>query len=191
VLFAGLVALNLTDVRRERITRPLLRMYRKMLPSMSRTEREALEAGTVWWEGELFAGVPKWHKLLGAPAPQLSDEEQAFLDGPCEELCRMNDEWQVTHSLQDLSPETWKYLREQRLLRDDHPEAVRRPRVLRLCPQPGADQDRQPQRHAGLDRGGAELPRAGGAAAQVRHRGAEGPLAARAGRPARRSPASG
>ena len=111
VLFAGLVALNLTDFRRERITRPLLRIYRKMLPSMSRTEREALEAGTVWWEGELFAGVPKWGKLLGAPAPQLSEEEQAFLDGPCEELGRMNDEWQVTHSLQDLSPETWKYLR--------------------------------------------------------------------------------
>jgi acyl-CoA dehydrogenase len=113
VLFAGLVALNLTDVRRERVTRPLLKVYRKMLPSMSRTEREALEAGTVWWEGELFAGVPKWQKLLGAPAPQLSDEEQAFLDGPCEELCRMNDEWQVTHSLQDLAPETWKYLRDK------------------------------------------------------------------------------
>lgn len=111
VLFAGLVALNLTDVRRERLTRPMLKMYRKMLPSMSRTEREALEAGTVWWEGELFAGVPKWRKLLGAPAPQLSEEEQAFLDGPCEELCRMIDEWQVTHTLQDLSPETWKFLR--------------------------------------------------------------------------------
>ncbi|HRP35770.1 MAG TPA: acyl-CoA dehydrogenase [Gammaproteobacteria bacterium] len=111
VLFGGMVALNLTDVRRERITRPLLKMYRKMLPSMSRTEREALEAGTVWWEGELFAGVPKWRKLLGAPAPQLSEEEQAFLDGPCEELCRMIDEWQVTHTLQDLSPETWKFLR--------------------------------------------------------------------------------
>ncbi len=111
VLFGGMVALNLTDLRRERITRPLLKMYRKMLPSMSRTEREALEAGTVWWEGELFAGVPKWRKLLGAPAPQLSEEEQAFLDGPCEELCRMIDEWQVTHTLQDLSPETWKFLR--------------------------------------------------------------------------------
>ena len=113
VLFAGLVALNLTDVRRERLTRPMLGMYRKMLPSMSRTEREALEAGTVWWEGELFAGVPRWQKLLGAPAPQLSEEEQAFLDGPCEELCRMNDEWQVTHSLQDLAPETWQFLRDK------------------------------------------------------------------------------
>ncbi|MEI2419896.1 hypothetical protein V6O07_06460, partial [Arthrospira platensis SPKY2] len=59
-LLAGLVALNMTDLRRERLTRPMLAIYRKMLPSMSRTEREALEAGTVWWEGELFAGVPKW-----------------------------------------------------------------------------------------------------------------------------------
>jgi acyl-CoA dehydrogenase len=113
VLFAGMVALNLTDIRRERVTRPLLAIYRKMLPSMSRTEREALEAGTVWWEGELFAGVPKWRKLLSAPAPQLSDEERAFLDGPCEELCRLIDEWQVTHVLRDLSPETWKCLREK------------------------------------------------------------------------------
>jgi acyl-CoA dehydrogenase len=111
ILFAGLVALNLTDFRRERITRPLLGTYRKMLPSMSRTEREALSAGTVWWEGELFAGVPQWRKLLGAPAPQLSEEERAFLDGPCEELCRLIDEFQVTHELQDLSPETWQCLR--------------------------------------------------------------------------------
>jgi acyl-CoA dehydrogenase len=111
ILFAGLVALNLTDFRRERITRPLLGTYRKMLPSMSRTEREALSAGTVWWEGELFAGVPQWRKLLGAPAPQLSEEERAFLAGPCEELCRLIDEFQVTHELQDLSPETWQCLR--------------------------------------------------------------------------------
>jgi len=111
VLFAGMVALNLTDLRRERVTRPLLRIYRKMLPSMSRTEREALEAGTVWWEGELFAGIPQWRKLMDAPGPQLSEEERAFLDGPCEELCRSIDEWQVTHSLQDLSETTWKLLR--------------------------------------------------------------------------------
>ncbi|MEJ2513711.1 MAG: acyl-CoA dehydrogenase [Gammaproteobacteria bacterium] len=112
-LFAGLVALNLTDFRRARITRPLLGMYRKMLPSMSTTEREALEAGTVWWEGELFAGVPKWKKLLGAPAPQLSAEEKAFLDGPCEELCGMLDEWKITHEYRDLPPEVWKFLREK------------------------------------------------------------------------------
>jgi len=112
-LFAGLVALNLVDVRRERVTRPLLSMYRKMLPSISRTEREALEAGTVWWEGELFAGVPRWRKLLGAPAPQLSEEERAFLAGPCEELCRMLDEWKITHEHRDLPPEAWKFLREK------------------------------------------------------------------------------
>jgi acyl-CoA dehydrogenase len=113
VLFAGLVALNVTDLRRERITKPLLAMYRRMLPSMSRTEREALEAGTVWWEGELFAGVPRWRKLLSAPAPQLTDEERAFLEGPCEALCGMLDEWQITHELRDLPPEVWKFLRER------------------------------------------------------------------------------
>ena len=75
--FAGLVALNLTELRRERITRPILAIYRKILPSMSQTEREALSAGTVWWEGDLFSGTPDWNKLLSTPAPTLSDEEDS------------------------------------------------------------------------------------------------------------------
>ena len=70
----------------------------KLLPSMSQTEREALEAGTVWWDGELFTGAPRLAKLLDTPAPpMLTAEEQAFLDGPCEELCRMLDDWNITH----------------------------------------------------------------------------------------------
>ena len=84
--FGVLVVPNLKDLRRENITRPLLEIYRKMLPSMSDTEREALEAGNVWWDGELFSGMPDWDRLMSYPAPALSEEEQAFLDGPCEEL---------------------------------------------------------------------------------------------------------
>ncbi len=91
--FAGLVAMNLPDFRRDRVTRPLLKTFRKMLPTISDTEREALEAGTVWWEGELFSGAPRWDRLRNYPAPKVSAEEQAFLDGPCEELCRMLDVW--------------------------------------------------------------------------------------------------
>ncbi len=113
VVFGLMAALNFTDLRRQKITRPLLAMYRRMLPSMSPTEREALEAGTVWWEGELFSGAPKWRKLQEAPAPRLSKEEQAFLDGPVEELCGMIDEWQVSHELGDLSPEVWKFMKEK------------------------------------------------------------------------------
>lgn len=110
-VFGLMVALNFTDLRREKITRPLLNMYRRMLPSMSSTEREALEAGSVWWEGELFSGAPKWRKLREAAAPRMSKEEQAFLDGPVEELCEMIDEWQVSHELADLSPEVWQFMK--------------------------------------------------------------------------------
>jgi acyl-CoA dehydrogenase len=116
VLWAGLavlVALNVTAIRLRCVTRPFLRTYRRLLPSMSTTEREALEAGTVWWDGELFTGRPDWNKLLSAHAPALTAEEQAFLDGPCEELCRMVDDWDVTHRRADLPPEVWDYLKRQ------------------------------------------------------------------------------
>src|SRR6188474_162105 len=79
--FAGLVALNVDPLRKRWITRPFLLTYRRLLPTMSDTEREALEAGTVWWDGELFTGEPAWSKLAGAQPPRLSAEEQAFLDG--------------------------------------------------------------------------------------------------------------
>jgi acyl-CoA dehydrogenase len=110
--FAGLAALNLPEVRRDRITRPLLKTFRNMLPTISATEREALEAGSVWWEGELFSGAPRWDRLRHYPAPKLSDEERAFLDGPCEELCRMLDEWEISHEREDLPPEAWEFLRQ-------------------------------------------------------------------------------
>ena len=101
----GLFALlNLEDFRRENLTRRMLKVYRSMLPPMSDTEREALESGTVWWEGELFSGMPNWTKLMSMPAPKLSDEEQAFLDGPTEELCRMLDDWDTTHERARFGP---------------------------------------------------------------------------------------
>ena len=109
-LFGLMVIPNLVEVRREKITKPLLAMYRKMLPSMSDTEREALEAGNVWWDGELFSGMPDWDKLMSFPAPKLSDEEQAFIDGPCEELCRMIDDWEICHELADMPKPVWDYI---------------------------------------------------------------------------------
>jgi acyl-CoA dehydrogenase len=108
--FGLLIVPNLIELRREKITKPLLDIYRKMLPSMSDTEREALEAGNVWWDGELFSGMPDWDRLMSYPAPKLSDEEQAFLDGPCEELCRMIDDWQICHELGDMPKEVWDYI---------------------------------------------------------------------------------
>ena len=113
-LFGLMVIPNLVDVRREKITRPLLDIYRKMLPSMSDTEREALEAGNVWWDGELFSGMPDWDKLMSFPAPQLSEEEQAFIDGPCEELCLMIDDWEINHKIGDMPREVWDYIIEKK-----------------------------------------------------------------------------
>jgi acyl-CoA dehydrogenase len=111
--FGLLALLNLDALRTRFVTKPFLMVYRRMLPSMSSTEREALEAGTVWWDGELFTGKPDWPKLLSAQPPALSAEEQAFLDGPCEDLCRMLDEWDITHRRADLPPQVWDFLKQK------------------------------------------------------------------------------
>jgi acyl-CoA dehydrogenase len=111
LLLAALWLFNVRPLRKRFITRPFMKFYRRLLPSMSQTEKEALEAGTVWWDGELFTGAPKWEKLLAAKPPRLSAEEQAFLDGPCEELCRMLDDWDITHRRADLPPYVWEFLK--------------------------------------------------------------------------------
>jgi acyl-CoA dehydrogenase len=114
IIFGLMVIPNLIEVRREKITKPLLAIYRKMLPSMSDTEREALEAGSVWWDGQLFSGMPDWDVLMSTPTPKLSDEEQAFLDGPCEELCRMLDDWAICHEHADMPEEVWDFIIENK-----------------------------------------------------------------------------
>jgi acyl-CoA dehydrogenase len=105
--------LNIRPLRRALISNRFLLVFRRMLPPMSTTEREALEAGTVWWDGELFTGGPDWSKLLSAKAPALSAEEQAFIDGPCEELCRMIDDFDITHRRADLPPEVWDFIKKK------------------------------------------------------------------------------
>ena len=91
-------------------------IYRRILPDMSQTEKEAIDAGTVWWDGELFSGKPDWDRLLETPEPRLSAEEQAFLDGPVEELCAMCDDWEITHERQDLPPQVWQFIKDQGFL---------------------------------------------------------------------------
>jgi acyl-CoA dehydrogenase len=111
LLLTALWLLNVRPLRKALITRPFMKIYLKLLPAMSQTEKEALEAGTVWWDGELFTGAPHWPKLLAAKPPQLSAAEHAFLEGPCEELCRMLDDWNITHERADLSPQVWEFLK--------------------------------------------------------------------------------
>ena len=100
-----LFVLNLRILRKRLISKPVLRLFKKVLPPLSNTEREAMEAGEVWWDAELFTGKPNWDLLLSTPKPQLSDEEQAFLDGPVQTLCERLDDWQISHRDKDLSPE--------------------------------------------------------------------------------------
>jgi len=114
LMYGLLVFPNLLDIRREKLTRPALNMYRSMLPSMSDTEKEALEAGSVWWDGQLFSGMPDWDRLMSYPVPKLSDEEQAFLDGPCEKLCSMLDDWDISHVRADLPPVVWDFIKKER-----------------------------------------------------------------------------
>ena len=114
VVVAVMIALNFTEFRRDQVTAPLLAKYRTMLPQMSDTEREALEAGSVWWDGELFTGLPDWQRLMSMPAPKLTKAEQEFIDGPTEELCRMLDDWQISHELGDMPKEIWDFIKKHR-----------------------------------------------------------------------------
>jgi acyl-CoA dehydrogenase len=84
-------------LRQKYISTPFFSMFKKMLPALSETEKEAIDAGTVWWDGQLFSGNPDWKSLTKIEMPRLSAEEQAFLDGPVNELCRMSDAWKINH----------------------------------------------------------------------------------------------
>ncbi|HEX7340123.1 MAG TPA: acyl-CoA dehydrogenase, partial [Rhodanobacteraceae bacterium] len=112
VVFALIaLPLNLDGVRRHYLSAPFLKTFAKVTPQLSDTEQTALDAGTVGFEGELFSGKPHWKRLLDEPKPELSAEEQAFLDGPVEELCAMIDDWQITHELGDLPPAVWDFIK--------------------------------------------------------------------------------
>ena len=111
---AGLILVR--PLRRAVLSRPIFATYRKVLPQMSDTERDALEAGTVWWEGELFRGKPDWQKLHAYPQPKLTAAEQSFMDNEVEEACRLVDDWKVTHELYDLPNEAWRYIKDKGFL---------------------------------------------------------------------------
>lgn len=108
--------LSLPAIRRLVLTGPAYKMVKAILPRISRTEQEALDAGTVGWDAEIFSGRPDWDKLLDIRKPDLSEEEQAFLDGPCEEVCKMIDDWDTRHNRMDLPPEVWQFLKDKGFL---------------------------------------------------------------------------
>ncbi|KTC81863.1 acyl-CoA dehydrogenase [Legionella cincinnatiensis] len=111
-----LIVSSIKPLRRELLSKYFFRAVSKAMPSMSATEKEALEAGTVSWEGDLFSGAPDFSSLRNAPIVHLTEEEQAFLDGPVNTLCSMIDDWNITHNLTDLPPEIWQFIKENRFL---------------------------------------------------------------------------
>ncbi|MDT8386788.1 MAG: acyl-CoA dehydrogenase [Thiogranum sp.] len=114
LLIPSAAVVSVPRLRQQVISAPLLERFRKMMPAVSETEREALEAGSTWWETDLFSGSPDWKKLLAYPAPSLSEEEQAFLDGPVDKLCDMIDDWAITQELHDLPAPVWDFLKRER-----------------------------------------------------------------------------
>lgn len=110
------VLFNTTSLRQRFVSLPLLKYVRAVLPPMSDTERAAIDAGTVWWEAELFRGEPDWARLANFPEATLTEREQAFVDGPVETLCSMMDDWEITYELNDLPPRVWRYIKDERFL---------------------------------------------------------------------------
>ena len=113
VCLLALIALVLVNpaLRRSLLTAPIFRIFRRILPQMSDTERDALEAGTVWWEGQLFRGQPDWQQFLDFPAARLTAEEQSFLDNETNTLCGLVDDWHITQNSFDLPEPAWDYIK--------------------------------------------------------------------------------
>lgn len=123
IIAVTLIGLTVTPLRRLLISDRLYSWFRKSMPTVSETEQQALDAGTVWWDAEIFSGRPRWRKLLKVPAPALTEKEQAFLDGPVEELCRMTDDWEICDKHRRLPDNIWRFIREHRMFGMIIPEA--------------------------------------------------------------------
>ncbi|MDR3473145.1 MAG: acyl-CoA dehydrogenase [Devosia sp.] len=118
VLLPGVVLalLVVPDIRRAVISAPAYGLVKSMLPRVSRTEQEALDAGTVGWDSELFSGQPHWERLFSIPKGRLTEEEQAFLDGPTNVVCEMIDDWDIRHNRADMPQSVWAYLKQHGFL---------------------------------------------------------------------------
>ncbi|NVK22667.1 MAG: acyl-CoA dehydrogenase [Kangiellaceae bacterium] len=113
LFLAIFIPLNLPFLR-QKISASLLDMFKGVMPKISDTEQEALDAGTVWWESEVFGGKPNWKRLHAIPAAKLTQEEQAFIDGPVDELCRMVDDWRISEVDRDMPPEMWQFIKDNK-----------------------------------------------------------------------------
>jgi acyl-CoA dehydrogenase len=113
LLIGALVVLNHAGLRRKLISAPVYKALGKVMPPIGETEREAIEAGSIWFEAELFSGKPDWDDFSKVTFTRLSDEEQAFIDNEVEQLCGLLDEWKIYHELHDLPEEVWRFLKDK------------------------------------------------------------------------------
>lgn len=115
-LLAGglIIFLNIKQLRRQWLSRMIFAVYKRYMPELSETEKQAIAVGTVGWEGELFSGKQNWNHILRSSRPRMSEEEQAFIDGPVEKLCQMIDNWYITHEIRDIPDDIWQFLKEKR-----------------------------------------------------------------------------
>lgn len=105
--------LGMASLRMKFVSRPAFKLFKNILPPLSATEQAAIDAGTVWWDAEIFNGKPDWRKLSGYRDPELTEEEQSFIDNETEILCQMLNDWRFTHHDKDLPPEVWQYVKDQ------------------------------------------------------------------------------
>lgn len=113
LFFLLAIIFNFRGLRRKLITEHILPIYQRLMPKMSQTEKEAIDAGTVGFEAEIFQGNLNWAAHFNTPLYQLSEEEQSFIDHEVVELCAMIDDWQITHKLLDIPPQAWQFIKEK------------------------------------------------------------------------------
>ncbi len=153
--------LCITPLRRALVAGPAYGLVKSILPRVSRTEQEALDAGTVGWDAELFSGKPRWDKLLGIRKVTLTAEEQAFLDGPAATVCSMIDDWDIRHNRADMPPEVWSLPQGAGLPRHAHRQGAWRARLFGAGAEPGGEQGCEPLGGCGHYRDGAQFAWAG------------------------------
>ena len=161
------------ELRKKYLSAPLLMRVQKTMPTVSQTEREAIDAGTVWWDGELFGGAPDWNKLLAVKKPALSAREQKFLDDKVESLCAMLDDWDITNSRNDLPPAVWSFHQARKIFRLKRGDRIRRTRIFGIRAIAHHRQTGDAKHDRGGNRDGSQLARTGGINLSLRQRRAK------------------
>jgi acyl-CoA dehydrogenase len=112
----ALIALSIPTLRRTWLIAPAFGMVRKILPKVSDTEQQALDAGTIGFDAQLFSGTPDWEQLRAVPPITLTADERAFMDGPTEQLCKMIDDWKIRHGDHEVSEDIWDFVKKHGFL---------------------------------------------------------------------------